>query len=144
MSGDLFKSSVSHYSLSSLKPVLQSLFLYLLIGEFGVNTKCYKSNINLIFIHFHRKVIQAIRPLMEKAYFFQIKLKDIIESLNTDYVLSVILKIKRYNAMKPYFHLKSNWFGILKTHVFYIRRWHLSYANQSQKENNLAIMRMPF
>ena len=36
MSGNLFKNFVSHYPLSSEKPVLQSWFFCLLIGEFQV------------------------------------------------------------------------------------------------------------
>ena len=42
-----------------------------------------------------------------------------IESLNTDYVLSIILKIESKNAMKPSFYLKcdvfSNTIYLLKT-----------------------------
>ena len=66
--------------------------------------------------------------------------KDDIESLNTDDVLSVYLKIEMENAMKPNFHLK---FYVFQTHftceleywnhLFPFRR-HFSYANQSQKE----------
>ena len=43
---------------------------------------------------------------MERAY-FSIKFKDDIESLNTDDVLSVNLKIEMENAMKPNFNLMS-------------------------------------
>ena len=39
------------------------------------------------------------------------KLKDDMESLNTNDVLSVILKIERENAMKPNFNLKFDVFS---------------------------------
>ena len=41
----------------------------------------------------------------------QSKFKDDIERLNTDDVLSVILKIERENAMKPNFNLKFDVFS---------------------------------
>ena len=47
---------------------------------------------------------------MERAY-FSIKFKDDIESLNTDDVLSVILKIERESAMKSNFNLKCDVFS---------------------------------
>ena len=39
------------------------------------------------------------------------KFKDDIENLNTDDILSVILKIERENAMKPNFNLKLDVFS---------------------------------
>ena len=135
MSGNLLKKIVSHYLLSLQKPVLQSWFFCLLIGECEVNSKGNNSCINLIFIPFHSKFIWGCDPLMERAY-FSIKFKNDIESLNK--VLSVILKIKRENAINHNFKLKFNvlsntyylWIGILKTcNVFLIRRWHFSCAN---------------
>ena len=77
---------------------------------------------------------------MERAY-FSTKFKDDIKGINTVDILSFILKIVEENAMKPTFNPKFAvflntfyfWIGILKQ-VFLIRRWHFSYANQSQKE----------
>ena len=139
MSGNLFKNVVSHYPLSLQKPVLQSRFFCSLIGEFQVNFKGYKSCINLIFIHFHRKVYKHL-VLWWREHISQSKFKDDIESLNTDDVLSVNLKIEMENAMKPNFHLKFYVFQTPFTceleywnHLFPFRRWHFSYANQSQK-----------
>ena len=43
--------------------------------------------------------------------FFHLKFKDDIERLNTDDVLSAILKIERENAMKPTFNLKCDVFS---------------------------------
>ena len=66
----------------------------------------------------------------------QSKFKYVIESLNTDDVLSVILKAMKLNFNLK-FHAFSNTFYLLKgilKHVFLIRRWHFSYANQHQKE----------
>ena len=114
---------VSHYPLSSQKPVLQSWFFCSLIVEFEVNSKGYKSCINLIFIHFHREVIYKHVVLSWREHISQSKFNINIKILNTDDVLSVILKIERENVMKPHFNLKfyvfSNtfylWIGILKT-----------------------------
>ena len=60
VSGNIFINFIFHYPLSSQKPVLQSWFFCSLIGEFEVNSKGYKNCINLIFIHFPRKVIYMI------------------------------------------------------------------------------------
>ena len=84
---------------------------------------------------------------MERAY-FSIK----IESLNSDDVLSVILKIERENALKPGFNLK---FGVF-SNTFLLVKWNIEsmyspfedYIFLTQikiiRRNNLAIMRMPF
>ena len=76
-----------------------------------------------------------------REHISQSKFKDDIENLNTDDVLSVNLKIEMENAMKPNFHLKFYVFQTPFTceleywnHLFPFRRWHFSYANQSQKE----------
>ena len=135
MSGNLFKNFVSHYPWSSQKPVMQSWFFCSLIGEFEVNSKGYKSCINLIFIHVNRKAVYKHVILWWREHISQSKFKDDIESLNTDDVLSVILK-----AMKLNFNLKfdafSNtfylWIGILKTCISYTKM--TFYANQNQKE----------
>ena len=78
-----------------------------------------------------------------REHISQSKFKDDIESLNTDDVRSVNLKIEMENAMKPNFHLKFYVFQTPFTceleywnhlQLFPFRRWHFSYANQSQKE----------
>ena len=49
--------------------------------------------------------------LLWREHISQSKFKDGIESLNTDDVLSVILKIQRENSMKPIFNLKFDVFS---------------------------------
>ena len=148
MSGNLLKKFVSHYPLSSQKPVMQSWIFCSLIGEFQVNSKGYKSCINLIFIHFHRKVV-----LWWREHISQSKFKDDIETLNSDDVLSVILKIERENDTKPNFNLK---FDVFSNTFYLIVNWNIENIYSSyeddifltqikvRRRNNLAIIRMPF
>ena len=138
VSDNLFKNFVSHYPLSSQKTSL---------------TKLIPRTIKVASIWFpFTFTVKSLKHvvLWWREHIFQSKFKDDIESLNTDDVLSVILKIYRENAMKPNFNLKfdvsSNtfylWIGILRTCIH--TKMTFFYANQSQKEKQLATMRMPF
>ena len=77
-----------------------------------------------------------------REHISQSKFKDDIESLNTDDVLSVNLKIKMENAMKPNFHLKflclSNtfylWIGILKSFVHLSKMTFFLLKSKSKRE----------
>ena len=80
---------------------------------------------------------------MEREHISQSKFKDFIERLNTDDVLSVILKIERENAMKPNFNLK---FKHLFKHLLLVN-WNIervySYKYEIEGET-LTIMHMSF
>ena len=69
---------------------------------------------------------------------------DDIESLNTDDVLSVNLKIEMENAMKPNFNLMS--FKHLLPVNWNIEIMYSPFITQIKvkRRNNLAIMQMPF
>ena len=116
-SGNLFLKC-SLYPLHSQKPILRNWFFCWLSWEFEVNSKGYKTCINMIFIHFLPKSYICIWSSDRES-----KIRDDIKSLNTNDVLSKLLKIERENTMKPKFNLKCDiflstiylWIGTLKT-----------------------------
>ena len=147
MSGYHFKNVVSHYLCLCINQSCKADSFVHLLESF----RKFSRAIKVVSIWF--SFTFTVKPykhmvLWWREHISQSKFKDDIESLNTDDILSVNLKIEMENAMKLNFNLKSNTLILVNWNI---ENMYSSYEDdifltkiKVRSRKNLAIMRMPF